>query len=107
MHVIASRVNDRRSNEDHEVALAGSGRFAAEETADEWQVTQNRQFVFDLGQVFADEAAEHHGLTVPNDGAGDDLAQAETRERQGRCDSTAASDLSLRNESAGIIIAEE
>jgi len=81
VHAVAGRVNNGRRDKDHEVALKGPGGLAPEEPTGEGQVSQNRHLVLNARNVLRDEAAQDDGLAVPDDRAGDDLAQAKCRKR--------------------------
>src|SRR5258708_3299405 len=77
MEPVASRINDRRSDEDDQVLLTSSTGFAAKQGAQEGQSPEHGALVFDFGDVLGDRATENNGLPIPNEGAGGDLAQTQ------------------------------
>jgi hypothetical protein len=71
MHPIARRINDGGCDEDDQVPLGRGHRLASEETAQERNIPQDRDLVFDLLHFLGNKPAENDGLTVPNNSAGE------------------------------------
>src|SRR5262249_37459518 len=53
-------IHNVRDQEDHELGLGAVGAGAAEEVADEGQVSQDRDLVFVYSLAFSHQASEHH-----------------------------------------------
>ena len=77
MHSIASRVDDGRRNEDHEISFQTLKRLAPEHAANPRQVTQDGYLVLDLGNRLAEQSTNYDRLPIPNIDTGCDLAKPE------------------------------
>ena len=106
---IAGGIQNSRRNEDHQVFLVAAAGFTSEKSTENGQVSQDRDFVLNLRNIFAEQSTQHDRLAVPYNGAGGNLAQPEVRQGQQRCEwnaaRAAADRLGLRIKAAGIVIA--
>ena len=84
MKPIASRIDNRRRHEDHEIFLRRFIGLAPEKAPQQRNVSQDRDFVLGLADILTNQTAEHHRLAIPDYGAGDDLPDLEFWQRQHR-----------------------
>src|SRR5436309_3032566 len=82
MDAVAGRINYRRRDENHQVSFAGRAALTLEQPSEERKVAEERNLVLDPRDVFGDEAAQNNRLAVPNNSAGRDHSQADTRQRK-------------------------
>src|SRR5689334_16198883 len=82
MHGVSRRIDNRRRDENHQVSLVGGAGFRPESPPDNRKIAQQRNLVFDLGDVLRDQTAKNHCLAIPHDGAGGDLPQSQVRQWQ-------------------------
>jgi len=82
VEAIPGRIDNRGSNKNDEVLFAGGARLAAEQTADQREIAEDGDLVFDFGDILSNQAAKYDGLAIPHDGAGGDLTKPEVRQRQ-------------------------
>src|SRR6266852_5033855 len=110
MKAIPRWIDNRRRYKNNQVLLARRTRLTAEQTSYERQISEDGDLVFEFGDIFGNQTAQHHRLAIPDDCAGRDLTKPEVRQRQlgpqrnsGTTGPT-ANGLSLWDETAGIVV---
>ena len=79
MNRIACGIDQPRGDENEQIGLISLGGLGLEQSSDQRNVAEKRNFIINLLQLLRDKTAQDDRLTVPNYDAGDQIAGGKQR----------------------------